>query len=110
MSQADDPEISALLREDRVFEPSADFRATANVRDTTAYQEADRDYEGFWAKFASELEWSRKWTKVLDWSSPPHAKWFVGGQSTRRSIVRATSNPRDKAASSGRVSPGSGRL
>ncbi len=50
------------------------------MRDTTAYDEAERDPEGFWAKFAEELEWSRKWTTVLDWSNPPHAKWFVGGQ------------------------------
>jgi acetyl-CoA synthetase len=80
MSQADDPEISALLHEDRVFEPSAEFRARATVRDTSPYDEAERDYEGFWAALASELEWSRKWTKVLDWTNPPHAKWFVGGQ------------------------------
>jgi acetyl-CoA synthetase len=80
MSDPKDPEISALLHEDRVFDPPAEFRRTAIVRDTTPYEEADRDYEGFWAKFASELEWSRKWTQVLDWSDPPNAKWFVGGQ------------------------------
>jgi acetyl-CoA synthetase len=71
-------EISALMHENRVFTPPESFRARANVRDNTPYEEADRDYEGFWAKLASELEWSRGWTKVLDWS-PPDAKWFVGG-------------------------------
>ena len=30
--------------------------------------------------FASELEWSRPWSKVLDWTNPPYAKWFVGGR------------------------------
>ncbi len=80
MSDPVDPEISALLHEDRVFEPPSEFRATAIVGDTTPYEEAERDYEGFWAKFASELEWTRTWTKVLDWTNPPHAKWFVGGQ------------------------------
>jgi acetyl-CoA synthetase len=80
MSDAKDPELSALLHEDRIFEPSAEFRADAIVRDLTSYEEAERDPEGFWAGFASELEWSRKWTSVLDWSDPPHAKWFVGGQ------------------------------
>src|SRR5262245_18015045 len=80
MSQPVDPEISALLHEDRVFEAPPAFRAAANVRDTTPYDEAERDFEGFWAKFASELEWSRKWSTVLDWSNPPNAKWFVGGQ------------------------------
>jgi acetyl-CoA synthetase len=80
MPDAKDPEISALLHEDRVFEPSAEFRAYATVRDTTAYEHAERDYEGFWATFASELEWSRPWSKVLDWTNPPYAKWFVGGR------------------------------
>src|SRR3972149_1669575 len=80
MSDTQDPEISALLHEDRVFEPAAEFRANAHVKDTTAYEEAERDSEGFWARFASELEGSRKWTRVLDRSNPPHAKWFVGGQ------------------------------
>jgi acetyl-CoA synthetase len=72
-------EISALLHEDRVFNPPASFVERAHVRDTAPYEDAERDVEGFWATFASELEWSRPWTKVLDWN-PPDAKWFVGGQ------------------------------
>jgi len=80
MADAKDPEISALLHEDRVFEPPSEFRANAIVRDTASYEDAERDPEAFWAKFASELEWSRKWTQVLDWSNPPNAKWFVGGR------------------------------
>ena len=80
MSDALDPELSALLHEDRVFEPPTAFNANAIVKDAAVYREAERDPEAFWAKFASELEWSRTWTRVLDWSDPPHAKWFVGGQ------------------------------
>jgi acetyl-CoA synthetase len=80
MSDALDPELSALLHEDRVFEPPTEFNANAIVKDAAVYKEAERDPEAFWAKFASELEWSRTWTRVLDWSDPPHAKWFVGGQ------------------------------
>src|SRR4051812_17998745 len=73
-------EISALLHEDRVFLPKPEFAARAHVRDEKAYEEAERDHEAFWEKFAAELEWSRKWTTVLDWSDPPNAKWFVGGK------------------------------
>jgi len=73
-------EISALLHEDRVFPPKSEFAARAHVRDENAYEEAERDPEAFWAGFAAELEWSRKWTTVLDWSDPPNAKWFVGGK------------------------------
>jgi acetyl-CoA synthetase len=80
MSDNKHPEISALLREDRVFDPPSEFRSLANVREDSVYDDAERDFEGFWAGFAAELEWSRTWTQVLDWSNPPHAKWFVGGQ------------------------------
>jgi acetyl-CoA synthetase len=72
-------EIDALLTENRLFPPSAEFAASANVKSPSIYEEADKDPEGFWAGFASELEWIKPWTKVLDWK-PPHAKWFVGGK------------------------------
>src|SRR4051812_18260242 len=72
------PEIADLLQENRSFPPSEAFRAQANVRDEDVYARADRDPEGFWAGFASELEWFTPWTRVLEWN-PPHAKWFLGG-------------------------------
>ena len=49
------------------------------MRDESVYEEAERDPEAFWARFAAELEWQQPWTKVLDWQ-PPHAKWFVDGK------------------------------
>jgi len=72
------PDIDALLQENRWFDPPPAFAAAAHVNDASVYDEADRDPEGFWARFAAELEWQRPWTQVLDWK-PPHAKWFVGG-------------------------------
>jgi len=71
-------EIDDLLREDRTFPPAPEFKAHALVRDESIYVEAERDPEAFWARFADELEWSRRWDRVLDWQ-PPHARWFVGG-------------------------------
>ena len=53
--------------------------ARAVASDERVYADAARDPEAFWAGLAGELEWSRPWTRVLDWQ-PPHAKWFVGGQ------------------------------
>ncbi len=72
-------EFSALLSEDRTFPPSANFRDQANVKDPGIYERADKDFEGFWAQQASELEWIRQWDRVLEWKSPD-AKWFVGGK------------------------------
>ena len=71
--------IEALLHEERTFAPSEEFRRQANIADPAVYEEALRDPEGFWANFAEQLDWFRKWDKVLDWD-PPHAKWFVGGK------------------------------
>ncbi|HEY0995816.1 MAG TPA: acetate--CoA ligase [Gemmatimonadaceae bacterium] len=74
MTQIDD-----LLREDRTFPPSAEFRAAATISDESLYAEAERDFEAFWARQASGLEWSKPWDTVLEWK-PPYAKWFVGGK------------------------------
>ncbi|PYR78218.1 MAG: acetyl-coenzyme A synthetase, partial [Acidobacteria bacterium] len=71
-------EIADLLQEDRSFPPPPEFRAHANINDPGVYQRAENDPEAFWAGFASELEWFKKWDTVLEWK-PPHAKWFVGG-------------------------------
>jgi acetyl-CoA synthetase len=72
-------ELSALLKETRRFNPSEPLRAAAHARDPEIYARAAEDPEGFWASFASELEWMRPWDRVLEWN-PPHAKWFVGGR------------------------------
>jgi acetyl-CoA synthetase len=72
-------EFSDLLREDRTFPPPPSFRSHAVANDDRIYDEAERDPEAFWARFAGELEWSRRWDKVLEWE-PPNAKWFVGGR------------------------------
>ena len=72
-------DIDVLLQENRKFKPSETFRRQANVSSREMYDYAARDPEGFWAGMAAELEWSRKWTRVLEWD-PPHAKWFLGGK------------------------------
>ncbi|BAB65737.1 acetate--CoA ligase [Sulfurisphaera tokodaii] len=54
------------------------------VVDINTYKEIHstslRDYKGFWASVASELDWFKPWEKVLDDSNPPFYKWFVGGE------------------------------
>ena len=39
---------------------------------------ADRD--AFWAEEAKAVDWHKPFGKVLDYSRPPFAKWFVGGE------------------------------
>ena len=72
-------DIDVLLQENRKFEPSDEFRAAAHISSSEAYDKATADPEAYWARMAGELEWMRKWDKVLEWN-PPHVKWFVGGR------------------------------
>jgi acetyl-CoA synthetase len=71
--------LANLLRESRQFPPPADLAARANVT-ADAYAQAQADRLAFWAEQAERLHWHRRWDQVLDWSNPPFAKWFVGGQ------------------------------
>ncbi len=36
--------------------------------------------EDFWAEESRRIDWHRPFDRVLDYSRPPFAKWFVGGQ------------------------------
>jgi acetyl-CoA synthetase len=72
--------IDDLLIEDRHFPPSPDFKRDALVVDTSLYDEADADYQGFWARQAAELlDWSTEWQTICEWELP-YARWFVGGR------------------------------
>jgi acetyl-CoA synthetase len=71
--------LSNLLNETRRFAPPPELAASANVT-AEAYDEAAADRLAFWAKQADRLTWTKRWDTVLDWSNPPFAKWFVGGE------------------------------
>jgi acetyl-CoA synthetase len=71
--------LANLLTENRRFAPPPQLAASANVS-ADAYQRADTDRLGFWEEQARRLDWVTGWTQVLDWSNPPFAKWFVGGE------------------------------
>ncbi|HUF84725.1 MAG TPA: acetate--CoA ligase, partial [Acidimicrobiia bacterium] len=72
--------IDDLLKEGRTFPPPEGFKKTARVVGTEIYDEAERDYEGFWARQAAELvDWFEEWDTILEWDLP-FAKWFVGGK------------------------------
>lgn len=87
--------IESVLVENRVFPPSADFAAKARISGMAQYQalcdEAERDYEGYWARLAREnVVWTKPFTQVLDQSNPPFYKWFADGE------LNASANCLDK--------------
>lgn len=79
MAETLEARLEELLGQD-TFPVPAGFPESALIADAAIYEEAERDFEGFWAKQAEQLHWHRKWDRVLDWSNPPFAKWFEGGQ------------------------------
>jgi len=67
--------------EGEVFYPSEEVVAQANVKDWDVLAEkARKNLAGFWEDEANELEWYKKWDKVLDDSNKPFFKWFVGAK------------------------------
>ena len=63
--------IESVPLESRAFPPPEAFAKQATISGMAAYQamckEAERDFEGFWAKLAREnLLWHKPFTKVLD--------------------------------------------
>jgi acetyl-CoA synthetase len=61
------------------FEPPAEFRAAANIRDPKVYETAAQDPEGYWAEQARRLHWNQPFRTVLDDSDAPFYKWFADG-------------------------------
>jgi propionyl-CoA synthetase len=39
-----------------------------------------QDREGFWGEEAKRIHWHKPFGRVLDYSRPPFARWFVGGE------------------------------
>ena len=72
--------IDALQWEKRKFPPSDAFKKNTLVAGTFLYDEANEDYEAFWARQASELvSWDTQWNTICEWNLP-YSKWFVGGK------------------------------
>jgi acetyl-CoA synthetase len=71
--------IEAYYLEERTFPPPEGFKQDALVTGQGMYDEANEDYQGFWARQALELlDWYEEWETILEWDLP-FARWFVGG-------------------------------
>src|SRR6202789_1639617 len=80
---SDGTNMQSLLRENRVFQPPAEFAAKARIKSLEEYQEMYRRSteapELFWPEAAGELDCFAPWEKVLD-GGMGTAKWFTGGK------------------------------
>ena len=77
--------IESVLVENRVFPPSDAIAKAARISGMAGYEalcaEADKDFEGFWARLAREnLQWTKPFTRTLDESNAPFYQWFADGE------------------------------
>jgi len=77
--------IESVLTENRIFAPQEAFKQAATVSGLNSYQalceKADQDYAGFWAALAaSEIDWHKPFTQILDESDAPFYRWFHDGE------------------------------
>ncbi|MGA2517039.1 MAG: acetate--CoA ligase [Thermodesulfobacteriota bacterium] len=75
----------SMSEEKLIFEPSDAVKMKASIKRMEDYRELYQrslnDPEKFWGELAEQLDWSKKWDKVLDWDfNKPEIKWFAGGK------------------------------
>ncbi|MBY4896273.1 propionate--CoA ligase [Cupriavidus sp. AU9028] len=58
------------------------------------------DPEAFWAEQAERIDWETRCERVLDYSRPPFARWFVGGRTNlcHNAVDRHLATRADQAA------------
>ena len=77
--------ITSMMDEKRVFKPSEEVVKQAYIKSMDEYKKLFKrsidDPEGFWGEMAEQLDWYKKWDKVLveDFKEAKH-EWFVGGK------------------------------
>jgi acetyl-CoA synthetase len=68
------------MLEIETFEPGEEFAKHALLGDPSVYEEADKDWKGWWMKQAKELHWFKEPTADVDESDPPFYTWFADGK------------------------------
>jgi acetyl-CoA synthetase len=74
-------EIAVHWQEEEYYEPPASFVAQANLTDPKVYERFSLDhFPDYYSEFGDLLDWSKPWDTLLDSSTPPFWRWFVGGE------------------------------
>ena len=68
------------MLEVETFEPPEEFAKHALLSDPSIYDEAEKDWKGWWMKQAKELHWFKEPSEDVDESDPPFFKWFADGR------------------------------
>ncbi|MFA5317405.1 MAG: acetate--CoA ligase, partial [Dehalococcoidales bacterium] len=84
--EAEGKAITSMMEENRVFPTPEDFQKKAVLRSFKEYRAlynwSVADPESFWSEIAGNLDWYKKWDKVVeyDFTDNPEVRYFVGGK------------------------------
>lgn len=74
-------EIAVHWQEEKLYHPSTDFIAQANMTDADIFKRFSLDnFPECYKEYADLLTWDKYWHTTLDTSDAPAFKWFVGGK------------------------------
>ena len=68
------------MLETEKFDPPEEFVKQALLSDPSVYDEAEKDWKGWWMKQAKELHWFKEPTEDVDESDAPFYRWFADGK------------------------------
>ncbi len=78
--------VATETGESIVIQPKPEWSANAWIKSLAEYEAMYKrsidDPDGFWAERAAELDWTKKWDKVVEWQfePTPSIKYFIGGE------------------------------
>lgn len=75
----------SILGEKKLYEPPDGVKMKAYIKTMEEYKELYQksidDPAKFWGELAEQLDWYKKWDKVLEYDfNKPEVKWFKGGK------------------------------
>ena len=82
---AEEKIITSVMGEKRIFYPPEELSRKAYIKSVDEYrqiyQRSISDPQRFWGEMAEQIDWYRKWDKVLveNFAEGKH-EWFVGGK------------------------------
>ncbi len=80
-AQVSESQIAVHWREEEYVHPPESFAHQANAADPAILDRFSEDkFPDCFTEYADLLSWDKKWDTVLDTSTAPFFKWFVGGK------------------------------
>ena len=82
---AEEKGMMSMMDEKRVFSPPRELSQKAYIKSLDEYRKLYKESidnpDKFWGGLAEQLDWYRKWDKVVvdDFANAKH-EWFVGGK------------------------------